>query len=302
MILHSRPLEVFIAVAEELHFGNAARRLHISQPPLSQQIRRFEAEVGTQLFVRSTRSVKLTPAGALLLKKARQLTNDGQLALQAVRRTANGESGSLTIGFTSTAAYQLLPNLLASYHTQRPDITLSLKEDLSSNLIKLLAEEKIDVALLRRPAASNHDSLLFTKVSQENMCVAIPNGHPFSTQEHIALQQLHGVAMVGYSAETALYFRERTESLFAHFQIQPNIVHESVMPTLLALVKAGIGVALVPESAAKLLPSGICYRPLIDAGNIAAVDLYSAQRRNDANPAVLTVYPLLQAIAAAASS
>ncbi len=301
MILHSRAIEAFIVVAEELHFGNAAKRLHMSQPPLSQQIRRFEKEVGAQLFVRSTRSVRLTPAGAMLLKKAKQLAADGQLALRAVRRTASGESGSLTIGFTSTAAYQFLPKLLAGYHTRRPDIALTLKEDLSANLITLLAEEKIDLALLRRPAAANHASLIFTRVSQENMCVAMQNCHPLARQESIAPRQLHGLPFVGYSADTALYFREKTQSLFAHFQIQPDIVHESVMPTLLALIEAGVGIALVPESAAHLRPAGVCYRPLIDAGATAAIDLYCAQRRDDSNPATPTAREMLRAITPAAS-
>src|SRR5690606_14418953 len=138
MMLHSRALEAFIAVAEELHFGNAAKRLHVSQPPLSQQIRRFEADVGAALFVRSTRSVRLTPAGAVLLRKARQLVADGQAAIHAAQRAAAGGSGHLSIGFTSTAAYQLLPKLLAGCHSRRPDIVLSLKEDLSTHLIEML--------------------------------------------------------------------------------------------------------------------------------------------------------------------
>lgn len=295
MKFHSRSLEAFIAVAEELHFGNAARRLHISQPPLSQQIRRFEAKVGTPLFVRSTRSVKLTPAGALLLKKARQLASEGQAALEAVRRAGTGNLESLTIGFTSTAAYQLLPRLLAAYHDSRPELAMTLKEDLSTNLINMLAEEKIDLALLRRPAAASHESLVFKKVRHESMYVAIPAQHPLAGHEKIEPRELHGIAFIGYSADTALYFKERIQSVFAHFQIQPRIVHESVMPTLLALVEAGIGLALVPGSSTALRPAGVRYRPLADDENIAAVDLYCAHRRGDDNPAVQAIDAILRA-------
>src|SRR3546814_1327721 len=99
--------------------------------------------------------------------------------------------------------------LLAGYHGRRPDITLSLKEDLSTNLVEMLLEEKIDIALLRRPAATGHDSLVFTRVSRENMCVALPIGHPYSSQECIDPQQLHGVPFIGFNAEAALYFRDR---------------------------------------------------------------------------------------------
>jgi DNA-binding transcriptional LysR family regulator len=296
MILHSRALEAFIAVAEELHFGNAAQRLHISQPPLSQQIRRFEQEIGAPLFVRSTRSVKLTPAGAVLLKKAKQLVADGETALLATRRCAAGESGSLTIGFTSTAAYQLLPRLLAGYHARHPDIAISLKEDLSTNLITLLAEEKIDLALLRRPAAASHHSLIFKRISQENMCVAIPCGHPHAKLPRIAPKKLHQAPFIGFNAEAALYFRERIESIFAHFHVQPHIVHESVMPTLLALVEAGMGLALVPESSSGLRPAGVRFRPLIDDEKVSAIDLYCAYRRDEENPAVNAAQAILQAL------
>lgn len=296
MMLHSRALDAFIAVAEELHFGHAAKRLHVSQPPLSQQIRRFEAQVGASLFVRSTRSVKLTPAGAVLLRKARQLVADGQAAIHAAQRAAAGGSGHLSVGFTSTAAYQLLPKLLAGCHGRRPDIQLSLREDLSTHLIEMLAEEKIDIALLRRPAATGHDSLVFTRVSRENMCVALPLGHPYAGQERIAPQQLHGVPFIGFNAEAALYFRERIQSIFAHFQIQPAIVHESVMPTLLALVEAGMGIALVPGSASCLRPEGVCFRPLDDDENVAAIDLYCAQRRVEENPAVDVAREILRSV------
>ncbi|MFT0545967.1 LysR family transcriptional regulator [Allopusillimonas ginsengisoli] len=292
-MLHSRTLEAFLTVAEELHFGNAARRLHVSQPPLSQQIRRFEQEIGTPLFTRTTRSVKLTPAGAVLFKKAKQLVVDGQAAILATRRCAEGDSGQLTIGFTSTAAYQLLPKLLAGYHAHHPDIGLTLKEDLSTNLITMLAEDRIDLALLRRPAAVSHEALVFTRVSREAMCVAIPGNHPYAALASIEPEKLHGLPFIGFSADAALYFRERIQSIFAHFQIQPRIVHESVMPTLLSLVEAGMGLALVPASASSLRPGGLRYLPLVDEENIAAIDLFCAQRWNDENPAIKAAYSIL---------
>src|SRR5690606_5131367 len=153
-----------------------------------------------------------------------------------------------------------------------------------------------DIALLRRPAATGHDSLVFTRVSRENMCVALPLDHPYAGQERIDPQQLHGLPFIGFNAEAALYFRERIQSIFAHFQIQPTIVHESVMPTLLALVEAGMGIALVPGSAACLRPEGVCFRPLADDGNVAAIDLYCAQRRVEENPAVGVIQEILRSI------
>jgi DNA-binding transcriptional LysR family regulator len=292
--LESRSLLAFIAVAEELHFGRAARRLHISQPPLSQQIRRFESEIGCELFVRTTRTVQLTPAGKVLLKKARQLVEYGQTAIMAARRAAIGETGSVTIGFTSTAAYQLLPRLLAGYRTHSPEVELTLYEDVSTTLIEHLLANKIDIALLRRPASAEHRPLLFRRVSQENMCLAMPAGHEFSQQEQVAVSQLHGIPLVGYSALTALYFRERLEKLFAHYNVQPKIIYESAMPTLLALVESGVGVAIVPESAASMRPTTVSYRPLAAAGGLAAIDLYYARRKDDLNPAMALLDEVFQ--------
>src|SRR3546814_15041649 len=111
----------------------------------------------------------------------------------------------------------------------------------------MLLEEKIDIALLRRPAATGHDSLVFTRVSRENMCVALPASHPYASQECIDPQQLHGVPFIGFNAEAALYFRERIQSIFAHFHIQPAIVLESVMPTLLTWVEGVMGIGVEPK-------------------------------------------------------
>ncbi|HEY9278823.1 MAG TPA: LysR substrate-binding domain-containing protein [Eoetvoesiella sp.] len=294
MPLLSRALHAFIAVGEELHFGRAAERLHVTQPPLSQQIRRLEDKVGAHLFVRTTRAVRLTPAGVVLLKKAQQMAADAESAMLATRRIAAGEAGNLAIGFTSTAAYQLLPKVLAGYRLWYPDVSLSLKEDVSTNLVEMLLTEKIDLAFLRRSATAAHNSMLFQRVSQENMCVAMPNTHRFAAQREVSVQELHDIPFVGFSPQATPYFRERLQRLFLHFQIQPRIMHESVMPTLLALVEAGVGVALVPESASGLRPAGVCYRPLAGAGAFAAIDLYCAQRRDEQNPAVKTVAKVLQ--------
>ena len=148
-LLDARLLNAFIAVAEERHFGRAAKRLHLSQPPVSQRVRQLEEGLGTPLFVRSTRQVALTPAGAELYRRATQLVQQAAAAEAAIKRMGEGVQGDLRLGFTRTVASQLLPRLLAHYREHKPDITLQLHEDWSAQLVAMLLSEKLDVALLR---------------------------------------------------------------------------------------------------------------------------------------------------------
>jgi len=286
-VLTSRALQAFMVVAEELHFGRAAQRLHISQPPLSQQIRQFEQQVGTPLFVRTTRSVQLTAAGQMLRDRARALWQDADAALAAVRRAAQGDVGTLAIGFTSSAAYKLMPAALAAYRQRYPQVEIRLTEAISSRLIDMLLTDRIDIALLRHDASYANPGIQFAPAYRENLCVALYPTHTLARQRTpIRPQQLDGVDLVGFSAAEAPYFRSRLLGYCARFGIQPRITHESMMPTLLSLVEAGVGIALVPESAARLYPEGVVYRTLADADEALAIDLYTARRPDQRSPLV----------------
>jgi len=293
MMLHSRALEAFITVAEELHFGRAAQRLHMSQPPLSQQIRRFEAALGVALFVRTTRSVSLTPAGAVLLKRARQLALDGDSAVHAARRASMDGAGHLGLGFTSTAAYEVLPALLSEYGGRYADTEFELKEAVSPELIEMLLSGKIDVALLRKPASRLPPSLVLQRFHSEHMCLAVPLDHALAQAPAVHMRDLDHQAFIAFSPQGSPYFADLQHDLFSHFGIQPKIVHQSVMPTLLALVEAGAGIALVPMSASRLRPGGVCYRTLEDGGEALTTDLYTAHPANVANPCVAQLLGVL---------
>lgn len=301
ILLDARLLQAFIAVAEERHFGRAAQRLHLSQPPVSQRIRQLEDALGVQLFVRSTRQVALTPAGAELYRRALQLTNDAASAEAAVRRVASGEHGELRIGFTRTAAARLLPRLLANYHDHRPGVKLHLHEDWSAQLIDLLLHEKLDIALLRRSTAATHPKIRFTLIEREPLWLVMPKGHRLGRKRKVHPSQLHGEALVGYSPSTAQYFHETLNTMLSRYGVEPNIRHQSAIPTILTLVGAGMGVALVPRPAVRLRPPETVAVPLEDPEQVANVELYCATREDDVNPAVAAAITILQHLQSDAS-
>jgi len=299
--LLSKQARAFIAVAEELHFGRAAQRLHISQPPLSQQVRQFEEQVGTPLFVRNTRSVQLTLAGEHLLASLRQILHDGDTALVRAGRAARGELGALTVGFTSSAAYKVLPDIVARYRNAYPGIELSLVERESAELLDGLLAERIDVALMRRHDALDDPRLLFDVAEREPLVVALPAHHRLARRRDIALQDLHGQDLVGFSASGSRYFHELLAKLFAEAGIRPRIVHQSVLPTILALIEANVGLALVPASVIGLRGAAVRYRPLADGGQAAMSSLFAVRRHDGRNPAVAGFMDLLLPRRAAAS-
>ncbi|MNX53803.1 Hca operon transcriptional activator [compost metagenome] len=300
MALLSRAMRAFMVVAEELHFGRAAARLNISQPPLSQLIRQFEARVGTDLFVRTTRSVRLTHAGEVLLQRARRMAEDNEAALQAARRAGSGDVGKLALGFVSTAAYRVLPRALARYREAYPEVELTLCEELTGVLTEKLLDGSIDLAIFRRLPRAVEPELVFERVHREQMVLAIPASHPFSRLDRIPIAQLDGQPFVGFHPEGSSYFHATQTRLFREHHVRPRIVYESVLPTLLALVEAGMGLALVPESAAGLRPSGVAYRQLSGMEQAFDVDLYCARRPDNTSPTALAFARILHEGAEAA--
>jgi DNA-binding transcriptional LysR family regulator len=295
MTLLSRSVKAFITVAEELHFGRAAQRLHMSQPPLSQQIREFENAVGAALFLRTTRSVQLTPAGKLMLERSRQLVADANEAVHAARQLASGETGSMTLGFTHSTVYRVLPQVLVAFRAQAPGVRMDLKQYTSDVLIDGLRAGRIDVALARLSRSMMEDFEV-AMVARDPMVLVMPADHPLAALRAVPLKALHGLPFIGYSQDGARYFHELVESIFAVGGVRPEVKYASILPTLLALVEAGMGLALVPESAASSRSDALQSRPLVVPGGRAEAVLYSAWRRDNANPAVAAFVAMLPAV------
>ncbi len=282
MKLSLRLLKHFVAVAEERHFGRAAERLHMTQPPLSQQMKRLEERLGVSLFERTTRSVQLTAAGEVLLAQGRQLLSDADNLVLSVHRAAKGKIGALVIGFVNTASYEVLPRTLSAYRAAAPDIDLTFKPMHSYLAIEELRAGRMDIAFVRPPESLLIDQGFdLTLASREPMYVALPQHHSLSRRKVIPLDALEGVPFVGYTQQDGRYFYELITALFAQHRVRPDIVYESVMPTMFAIVEAGMGVALVPRSAAHTRLKGLVYRPLRVKGKPVEALMYAARRVND---------------------
>jgi DNA-binding transcriptional LysR family regulator len=285
-------LRCFVAVAEELHFGRAAARLNLTQPPLSRQIQLLEHTLEVRLLDRSSRSVRLTRAGQNFLPEARRLLRLAEGAALAARRTASGEEGAITLGFTAASGYDFLPRLIKSFRTEAPGIDLVLKEMVSTDQFESLTAGRIDVGLLRPPF--NRRELESLCVVREPLLLAAPEDHPLATATGVKLADLDRQPIITYSPYEARYFYDLVASLFASAGIMPHYVqHISQVHSILGLVKAGIGLALVPRAARNLRFEGVVLRPLVmDAPSI--VELHAIWRPTNANPAIRTLRDTLQ--------
>lgn len=283
MFLDARLLEIFCAAAEELHFGRAAARLFMSQPPFSQQVKRLEELVGATLFIRTTRTVRLTPAGQVLHQRARQIVADTGLMLRAVRQAARGEAGSLIIGLTPSAACSPLAEALYHYRIAHPEIELDLREMNSNVMETSIRMGTIDVALMR-PTRMDAD-IRSIELLQEPMLLAVRRDHAWAGLPCVSVEQIADIPLIGYLQSTSPYFRQMLQSMFGHIGKRPRIVQESALPTLLTLVEAGVGAAVVPWTISRARGGSLLFLPLLDRSESVA-SIVVASPRVPTNPAV----------------
>ena len=278
-------LRCFAAVAEELHFGRAAARLNMTQPPLSRQVQLLEHALGVGLFERTSRSVKLTPAGRAFHAEARRILDLAEGAGLAAKRVARGEAGSVTIGFTAAASYGFLPRLIAAARAEMPEVDLALKEMVTADQTEALSSGRIDLGLLR-PPIDRRGGVEALCVARERLLLAAPRGHPLAAGREPVIRDLDRQPLVMYSPVEGRYFHDLLAGLFQAAGVAPHHVqHISQAHTMLALVGAGIGVALVPEAARSLRFDGVVLRPLRLPAK-AAAELFAVWRRDNKNPAL----------------
>jgi len=256
-----RHLRYFVAVAEELNFSRAAERLHIAQPPLSQQIRSLEKELGVQLFERNKHRVCLTEVGTLFLAEVRQTLIQAERAIQTAQRASQGEIGRLVIGFASSIAYSIFPDILRAFRERFPDVEIILHE-LNTNLqTEEIDNGSIDLGFVHLPIVEDGLSLL--TVLEEPMVVAIPKTHPLAGQTHIALPSLAGDRFILFPRYVASGFYDQVLSACQQAGFTPNVIQEAkLMQTIVCLVAGGMGVALVPASLKNLQRTGVIYTAL----------------------------------------
>jgi DNA-binding transcriptional LysR family regulator len=259
-----RHLRYFIAVAEELHFSKAAERLHIAQPPLSQQLQQLEAELGVQLFHRKTkRQVQLTEAGKVFLQEAYALLGKLETAVALTQRVGRGQTGQLRIGFTSLVIYDLLPLILREFRQQYSEVELVLLELTTSQQEQALNDSRIHVGFAHPPLED--ERLSYHCIHSESLVVALPSTYSLAQQEHITVRSLLCEPLIMFPRYLAPGLYDRIMSLFQQGNIPPNVTQEAVqMQTIIGLVSAGMGMAVIPSSLKNLQRSGVVYRPILE--------------------------------------
>lgn len=262
MNIELRHLRYFIAVAEELHFGRAATRLNISQPPLSQQIQLLEQEVGARLLARTNRSVQLTAAGQQFLLDARQIMLNVAKAAEKAARLHRGDEGELRIGFTSSAPFiTAVSDALFSFRQRFPAVHVQMQEINTRQQLAPLSDGRLDLGVMRNtdlPDNLNHQLLL-----REPMYALVHRAHRLATRHKIALSELAQEAFVFFdpSVGTALY--SEVLELLRRYQIQPNIAQEvGEAMTIIGLVSTGLGVSILPASFHRVQLSDVVWIPL----------------------------------------
>ncbi|BAK77754.1 transcriptional regulator, LysR family [Pseudogulbenkiania sp. NH8B] len=270
-----RHLRYFVVVAEELNFTRAAERLHIAQPPLSQQIRALEEQLGVALFERSKRRVALTDAGERYLQHVRRILAEVEQAADDARRAARGEVGELRVGFTSSLPFtSLLPGLISDYRRHYPQVQLTLREMFTALQFEALRAERLDIGFVRFHGKENPPDLQLREIHRDPLRLVINARHPLAAQPHASLEQLRDESFIIYpaGAGTGLNVQVRQLCLAAGFE--PRIVQEArEATTQIGLVAAGLGVALLPSPLECVKMPGVRYLPLSDEGAYLSLGL-----------------------------
>lgn len=258
-----RQLRYFSVLSEELHFGRAAQRLHISQPPLSASLRQLESELGVQLLERSSKRVALTPAGEAFQYQARRMLAQLEDSQELVKRIAASASGLVRVGFTPAMLFRGLPDAITRLRRRYPGVDIQMIERNSAQQVEAVVEEKLDVGFIHSmPLPEGIESLV---LSEESFLCCLPAHHALAAQRAVAIKALANEPIILFGRELAPHYYDRIVSLFHHEDVDPNICHEvSHWLTILALVANDMGVALVPQSLAKAGFSNVRFLALED--------------------------------------
>ena len=286
-------LRGFVAVAEELHFGRAAERLNMTQPPLSRQIQKLERSIGVQLFERDNRRVELTAAGAAFLAEARRLLALADNAPDMARRISAGSAGTVRVGVTAASTFAALPAILRRIDERLPDVDVDLYEMVTQEQTEALLAHELDLGLARPP----FDTEVFESraISRERIMVAVPSGHRLTgLGRPVEPADLASEPLIMHTPGKARYFYDLVVSLVPI--MHQNVVHSvSQVLTMVWLVSAGRGIAFVPEAATRLGIDGVGYLPLPDWVG-TPVELHLLWLKEPRNPALRQVLDHLEGL------
>lgn len=263
-----RHLRYFVAVAEELHFSRAAERLHIGQPPLSQQIQALESELGVLLFERSKRRVALTEAGKRFLTSARQILAETEYAAEQARRAARGEVGELRIGFTSSLPFtSVLPGVIHDYRQHYPQVTLTLREMFTTDQFGALLAGRLDIGFVRYDGLETPDGVLLRELRRDPLRAVLNARHPLAGAASLSLADLRNEGFVMYPQDAGSGLNPLIRRLCRSAGFEPKVVQEArEATTQIGLVAAGVGMAVLPSPLECVRMEGVRYVPLMDDG------------------------------------
>jgi DNA-binding transcriptional LysR family regulator len=293
MNIELRQLRYFLAVAEEMHFGRAAAKLHMTQPPLSQAIQALETHLGLSLFTRTTRSIALTAAGAALIPEAKKILSQAQALPQLLQRAASGESGHLSLAFISIADYSILPPYLRQFRKLHQDVRIELREATSDVQLDLLEKSEVDAGLLIPPIPKKlSDVLAYQKVLSEPLILAVPEA--FAKRQNAgSLHSYADLPLIIFPRKIAPALHDTILGCFRAEGLTPAIAQEAIqMQTIIGLVSAGMGIALVPQSVSNLIRPGVVYHALPNVA--ASVEIGIAWRKENTSPVLKSFLALLR--------
>ncbi|MEV0380575.1 LysR family transcriptional regulator [Nonomuraea sp. NPDC050643] len=276
-------LHAFVVLAEELHFGHAADRLGIAQPPLSQQIRRLEGKVGHALFTRAPGRIALTPAGKELLPAAHRALAELADGLAAARAVGSGRAGGLRLGFAASLALTVLPGLLNAYRERFPGVRVEIHEMTTAPQLAALHDKRIDAGLLREPP-EDEPGLAFATVLTEPFVAVLPAAHPLAARRTVDVAGLAGSPFVLLPRAHGPRLHDRITAICRAAGFVPEVTQHAVeWQTVCALVEAGLGVSLAPAGIRRMRLKGVAFRA-IDSDVRTSVAV--AWRQGDGNPLV----------------
>lgn len=275
-----RQLRYFVAVAEELHFGRAADRLGIAQPPLSRQIQRLESELGFELFDRSRRRIELRPAGVVLLERARDVLEQLDEAVREARRTSSGKRGRVVVGYPSSLAYSGLVGLLRAFRSEFPDVELSVRELPLAEQMEGLKNGQLDVGFVRGPVDDRE--LAYECMRREPLMLALPADHPLTTRSTLTLESVADEPFVFFPRVRAPAFFDLLLALCQKAGFTPQIRHEAPQADVLSMVAAGFGITILPASVRESRRADVAFRPFAGA---PLTELLLAWRAGEGSPA-----------------
>ncbi|MFA7668020.1 MAG: LysR substrate-binding domain-containing protein [Burkholderiaceae bacterium] len=276
-------LQCFIAVAEELHFGRAAKRMNLTQPPLSRQIKLLEARLGVQLLERNGREIRLTAAGAAFLGGAHEVIHVAQTSANLAKDAAKGSEGRLSIGFTPVSAYEVLPGLLSGFNKDYPLAELVLHELTTLQQLDALVRNDIEAALLRSPInLFQFDRML---LSVDNLMGVVPANHRLTKKKELELSDFDNEPYIGHDPVHSKYMAGITEQGFRAANIVPKKVISCVEPqAMVALVKAGLGLTIVAGELSRYSADPMVeFRPF-KKHTLAPIEIWMVWRKGNRNP------------------